>query len=512
MKFHTRRATALAALVAHRRRGARPPAAATTAATAAPTAAATAAATLSMTMLPKNLGNPYFDTSTTGAEKAAEELGAEHRGGRPRHRQPRRAGAVHQHRRPAGRRRPHPVGQRPRRALRRDRRGARAPASRSSPSTPTPTPTAATCSSTRPPPRASRQAARADRRADRWRGRDRDPVGRGQRDQPERLDRHDEEGARRQPDYTDIKLVDTVYGDDDDQKSFDQTAALLQNHPDLKGIISPTTVGIAAAARYLSDSESKGKVALTGLGTPNQMRDYVKDGTVKSFALWNPRTSATWPPTPRPRSPTATSPARRATPSRPATSASSGRRRRRRPARRAVHLQRRQHRRLRLLSRRHVPGRRPSRAGPGSHPPRVGRAARHAAPDLPPEGACHAARLLPAPGPPGPASTSTASATPPCGPRCSTPCRHRLAQLLALPARRRAAGRLRRDAATSRPPRRAWRRTEVNARWQAEMAEFFVDLDGRARRGLPGSSTRSSTSRTSSPPAPPQHDTDDPRQ
>src|SRR5919112_261666 len=90
------------------------------------------------------------------------------------------------------------------------------------------------------------------------------------------------------PDYADIELVDTVYGDDDDQKSFDQTEALLQNHPDLKGIISPTTVGIAAAARYLSDSEYKGKVALTGLGTPNQMREFVEDGTVASFALWNP--------------------------------------------------------------------------------------------------------------------------------------------------------------------------------------------------------------------------------
>ena len=90
------------------------------------------------------------------------------------------------------------------------------------------------------------------------------------------------------PDYADMELVDTVYGDDEDQKSFDQTEALLQNHPDLKGIISPTTVGIAAAARYLSDSEFKGKVALTGLGTPNQMREFVEDGTVASFALWNP--------------------------------------------------------------------------------------------------------------------------------------------------------------------------------------------------------------------------------
>ena len=47
-------------------------------------------------------------------------------------------------------------------------------------------------------------------------------------------------------------------------------------------------MGIAAAARYLSGSQYKGKVALTGLGTPNQMRQFVKDGTVKQFALWNP--------------------------------------------------------------------------------------------------------------------------------------------------------------------------------------------------------------------------------
>lgn len=89
-------------------------------------------------------------------------------------------------------------------------------------------------------------------------------------------------------DYPDIELVEVVYGDDDDQTSFDKTAALLQSHPDLKGIVSPTTVGIAAAARYVSTSEYQGEVAVTGLGTPNQMREYVEDGTVEAFALWNP--------------------------------------------------------------------------------------------------------------------------------------------------------------------------------------------------------------------------------
>lgn len=83
-------------------------------------------------------------------------------------------------------------------------------------------------------------------------------------------------------------LVATVYGDDDDTKSFQEAQGLLQSYPNLKGIISPTTVGIAATARYLSTSEYKGKVALVGLGLPGQMKEYLEDGTVKAFALWDP--------------------------------------------------------------------------------------------------------------------------------------------------------------------------------------------------------------------------------
>lgn len=88
--------------------------------------------------------------------------------------------------------------------------------------------------------------------------------------------------------HPDIELVEVAYGDDDDQRSFDQTAALLQTHSDLDAIVSPTTVGIAAAARYISDSTYADEVLVTGLGTPNQMREYVEDGTVEAFALWNP--------------------------------------------------------------------------------------------------------------------------------------------------------------------------------------------------------------------------------
>ncbi len=64
---------------------------------------------------------------------------------------------------------------------------------------------------------------------------------------------------------------------------------MLQAYPNLKGIISPTTVGISSAAQYLDHSKYKGKVVLTGLGLPSQMKKYVLDGTVTSFELWNPQ-------------------------------------------------------------------------------------------------------------------------------------------------------------------------------------------------------------------------------
>jgi rhamnose transport system substrate-binding protein len=47
--------------------------------------------------------------------------------------------------------------------------------------------------------------------------------------------------------FPQLKLVDTVYGDDDSAKSAEKAAALLQAHPNLKGIISPTTVGVREA-------------------------------------------------------------------------------------------------------------------------------------------------------------------------------------------------------------------------------------------------------------------------
>src|SRR5436189_3410080 len=88
--------------------------------------------------------------------------------------------------------------------------------------------------------------------------------------------------------YPKMKLVDVVYGNDDPTVSTQVTQGLLQQFPNLKGIISPTTVGIAAAAAVLDTAKYRGKIALTGLGTPNSLKKYVSDGTIKEFVLWKP--------------------------------------------------------------------------------------------------------------------------------------------------------------------------------------------------------------------------------
>jgi len=90
------------------------------------------------------------------------------------------------------------------------------------------------------------------------------------------------------PEYANLQLVSTVYGDDQDEKSYTEAQGLMTTYPDLKGIIAPTTVGIAAAARAVTDANKIGQVLVTGLGTPNQMRAYVKSGASPSFELWNP--------------------------------------------------------------------------------------------------------------------------------------------------------------------------------------------------------------------------------
>ena len=87
--------------------------------------------------------------------------------------------------------------------------------------------------------------------------------------------------------YPDVKVVATAYGNDKPEDSTTETQGLIQKNPTIKVIVAPTSVGIVAAAKYVSGSASKGKVFVTGLGLPNDMKTYIKDGSGAQASLWD---------------------------------------------------------------------------------------------------------------------------------------------------------------------------------------------------------------------------------
>ena len=90
------------------------------------------------------------------------------------------------------------------------------------------------------------------------------------------------------PKYANMPLVATVYGDDQDDKSYREMEALVKAYPNLRGVISPTTIGIRAGAKAIMDMGLVGKVYITGLGLPSEMLAAVEAGACDTFAIWNP--------------------------------------------------------------------------------------------------------------------------------------------------------------------------------------------------------------------------------
>ena len=89
------------------------------------------------------------------------------------------------------------------------------------------------------------------------------------------------------PDYANLELVDTVYGNDVAEDSVNQALALVDSHPDLGLIMAPTTVGIVAAAQAMTQEGLCDQVKVSGLGLPDEMREYTESGCAPQFALWS---------------------------------------------------------------------------------------------------------------------------------------------------------------------------------------------------------------------------------
>ncbi len=87
--------------------------------------------------------------------------------------------------------------------------------------------------------------------------------------------------------YADLKHVDIVYGDDQSEVSYNRALALVDKHPGIGLIMSPTSVGIQAASKAMQDEGLCEKVKVSGLGVPAEMVTYTMNGCAPEFALWD---------------------------------------------------------------------------------------------------------------------------------------------------------------------------------------------------------------------------------
>ena len=93
--------------------------------------------------------------------------------------------------------------------------------------------------------------------------------------------------ALEDPKYAGLELLDTVYGDDQSELSYNRALALVDKYSDMELIMAPTSVGIQAAAKAMQDEGLCDEIKISGLGVPAEMVSYTLNGCAPEFALWD---------------------------------------------------------------------------------------------------------------------------------------------------------------------------------------------------------------------------------
>ncbi|QHW33899.1 substrate-binding domain-containing protein [Paenibacillus rhizovicinus] len=93
--------------------------------------------------------------------------------------------------------------------------------------------------------------------------------------------------------YPDVEVVTTVASDDDQQKAFANAQNLIKTYPDLKGIIGFAGGEPSAAAEVVEQAVKAGtleknQIAITGIAVPSVVKNYIKNGTIKTDIIWDP--------------------------------------------------------------------------------------------------------------------------------------------------------------------------------------------------------------------------------
>lgn len=86
---------------------------------------------------------------------------------------------------------------------------------------------------------------------------------------------------------TELNLATIKYPGENASNALADAKDVIKKYPNLKGIFGISSVSFPGAAEAVEQSDAIGRVMVTGLATPNDMKPFVERGTVRSVVLWN---------------------------------------------------------------------------------------------------------------------------------------------------------------------------------------------------------------------------------
>lgn len=85
---------------------------------------------------------------------------------------------------------------------------------------------------------------------------------------------------------TQWEIVDTIFSENQTELAVQRAEALLNANPDLDAILAPDANALPGTAQALANL-GRTDVTLVGFSTPNVMKEYIENGTLDRFALWD---------------------------------------------------------------------------------------------------------------------------------------------------------------------------------------------------------------------------------
>jgi rhamnose transport system substrate-binding protein len=84
-----------------------------------------------------------------------------------------------------------------------------------------------------------------------------------------------------------LNLATIKYPGENASNALADSQDVISKYPNLKGIFGISSVSFPGAAEAVEQSGKGGQILVTGLSTPNDIKKFVHNGTVRSVVLWN---------------------------------------------------------------------------------------------------------------------------------------------------------------------------------------------------------------------------------